>query len=77
MISSFSYWIESVKIDILAQYFLKFCGKSFDHKIVKFGSGEEPKLINVFKVPICKILDFMIKYYRNLRKNVLKKLKST
>lgn len=35
------------------------------------------KLINVFKVPICKILDFMIKYYRNLRKNVLKKLKST
>ena len=22
------------------------------------------KLINVFKVPICKILDFMIKYYR-------------
>lgn len=35
------------------------------------------KLINVFKVPICKILNFMIKYYRNLRKNVLKKLKST
>lgn len=35
------------------------------------------KLINVFKVPICKILDFMIKYFRNLRKNVLKKLKST
>lgn len=35
------------------------------------------KLINVFKVPICKILNFMVKYYRNLRKNVLKKLKST
>lgn len=35
------------------------------------------KLINVFEVPICKILNFMIKYYRNLRKNVLKKLKST
>lgn len=35
------------------------------------------KLINVFKAPICKILNFMIKYYRNLRKNVLKKLKST
>lgn len=35
------------------------------------------KLINVFKVPICKILNFMIKYFRNLRKNVLKKLKST
>ena len=35
------------------------------------------KLINVFKVPICKILDFMIKCFRNLRKNVLKKLKST
>ena len=35
------------------------------------------KLINVFKVPICKILNFMIKHYRNLRKNVLKKLKST
>lgn len=35
------------------------------------------KLINVFKVPICKILNLMVKYYRNLRKNVLKKLKST
>lgn len=35
------------------------------------------KLINVFKVPICKILNFMVEYYRNLRKNVLKKLKST
>ena len=39
----------SVKIDIFEQYFLKFSGKLFDHKTVKFGSGEEPKLIKVCK----------------------------
>src|SRR5690625_133877 len=49
MISSFSYWIALVSIDIFAQYFLKFVGNSVDHKTVKFGSGAGPKLSNVCK----------------------------
>ena len=47
--SSFSYWTASVNIDIFAQYFLKFSGNFSDHKIVMFGSGAVPKLINVCK----------------------------
>ena len=40
----------------MAQYFLKFSGKSLLHKTVKFGSGPLPKLVSV-----CKILkEFLV-----------------
>ena len=45
--SSFSYWIAEVLIDIFAQYSLNPCGNLVDHNTVKFGSGAGPKLSNV------------------------------
>ena len=45
--SSFSYWIDEVLIDILAQNFLKFCGSFLDHRTVILGSGAGPRLSRV------------------------------
>jgi hypothetical protein len=47
--SSFSYCNEDVSIETFVQNFLKFIGKSFDRKIVKFGSGAGHKLYSVCK----------------------------
>ena len=47
MISSFSYWIDEVLIDILAQNLLKFTGNLLDQSTVRLGSGDVPRLVNV------------------------------
>src|SRR5574344_138604 len=47
MISSFSYWIDEVSIEILAQNFLNSSGNCLDHRTVIFGSGAVPKFANV------------------------------
>ena len=45
--SSFSYWMEEVSMDILAQYLFQLSGSLGDHRTVRLGSGEGPKLVRV------------------------------
>ena len=47
--SSFSYWMESVRMDILAQKALKGAGRCSDHSTVRLGSGALPRLPRVWR----------------------------
>jgi hypothetical protein len=47
MRSSFSYWMEEVWMDILAQYFFQLAGSLVDQRTVRLGSGLGPKFVRV------------------------------
>lgn len=52
----------------------------FSQYIIKIGTiilNVFNKIINLIYTQICKIIRFMIKYYRNLKLHVFKKLKNT